>query len=57
MTGKYFFIKVMGRHCKRLMKKLETGACDLFLLGTIKVLVRVNLELKMIVFVGPSLHT
>ena len=57
MTGKYFFIKVMGRHCKRLMKKLETGACDLFLLGTIKVLVRVNLELKMIVFVGPSVHT
>lgn len=57
MTGKYFFIKVMGRHCKRLMKKLETGACDLFLLRTIKVLVRVNLELKMIVFVGPSVHT
>ena len=39
------------------MKKLETGACDLFLLRTIKVLVRVNLELKMIVFVGPSVHT
>ena len=57
MAGKYFFIKVMGRHCKRLMKKLETGACDLFLLGTIKVLVHVNLELKMIVFVGPSVHT
>ena len=39
------------------MKKLETGACDLFLLGTIKVLVHVNLELKMIVFVVPSVHT
>ena len=49
----------MGRHCKRLMKKFETGACDLFLLGTIniKVLVHVNLELKMIVFVGPSVQT